>query len=58
MLCDFCIFRYEKQLKLLVMAFRPRFNMANISFAMGMFSIKIGRNAQWEHLFSMYFDDF
>ena len=22
------------------------------------FPIKIGRNAQWEHLFSMYFDDF
>ena len=22
------------------------------------FPIKIGENAQWEHLFSMYFDDF
>ena len=22
------------------------------------FSIKIGRNIQWEHLFLMYFDDF
>ena len=22
------------------------------------FPIKIGRNAQWEHLFSVYFDDF
>ena len=32
--------------------------MLNISFAMGMFPIKINRNAQWVHLFSMDFDDF
>ena len=32
--------------------------MLNISLAMGRFSYKIGRNAQWEQLFSMYFDDF
>ena len=32
--------------------------MSNISFAMGMFPIKFGRNDQWEHLFSMCFDVF
>ena len=57
-LCDFCILDVKKLLKLLALAFRPRSNMSNISFAVDMFPIKIGRNAQWEHLFSMYFDDF
>ena len=33
-------------------------NMLDISFAMGIFPIKTSRNAQWEHLFLMYFDDF
>ena len=38
--------------------FQLNSNMFNISFAMGTLPIKIGRNAQWEHLFLMYFDDF
>ena len=38
--------------------FRLNANMFYISFAMGLFPIEIGQNAQWEHLFSMYFDDF
>ena len=39
--------------------FQLNSNMLNILFAMGMFAyIKNGRNAQWEHLFLMYFDDF
>ena len=32
--------------------------MFDISFSMGMFPIKIGRNAKWVHLFLIDFDDF
>ena len=50
----FAIFDLKRQLKWL----RPRSNMFNISFSMGMFSYQIGRNAQWVHLFSIDFDEF
>ena len=44
-LCDFCIFDAKKKLKLLAMAFRPRSNMLNISFAMGFFPIQNQSNS-------------
>ena len=31
--------------------------MLNMTFAKGIFSYQHSRNAQWEHLFSMDFDD-
>ena len=37
--------------------FRLNSNMLNISFEMAGFLINIGRNTQWEYLFSMYFDN-
>ena len=40
------------------MAFDQDLTCLIFSFRWACFPIKIGRNAQWEHLFSMYFDDF
>ena len=54
-LCDFCQFRSKKTSEITwdqlqtCLIFPLRWTG---------FPIKIGRNAQWEHLFSMYFNDF
>ena len=54
----FAIFDQERQLKLLEMAFDQVQTCLIIPLRWACFPIKIGRNAQWEHLFSLYFDDF
>ena len=53
----FAIFDLKRQLKLLEMAFDQVQTCLIFPFRWAHFPIKIGRNAQWEHLFSMYFDD-
>ena len=40
------------------MAFDQDLTCLIFPFRLAGFPIKIGRNAQWEHLFSMDFDDF
>ena len=52
------IFDQERQLKLLEMAFDQVQTCLIFPLQWACFPIKIGRNAQWEHLFSMYFEDF
>ena len=54
----FAIFDLKRQLKLLEMAFDQVQTYLIFLFRWAGFPIKFGRNAQWEHLFSMYFDDF
>ena len=54
----FAIFDQERQLKLLEMAFDQVQTCLIFPLRWACFPIKIGRNAQWEHLFSLYFDDF
>ena len=52
------IFDLKGQLKLLEMDFDQVQTCLIFPFRWAGFPIKFGRNAQWEHLFSMYFDDF
>ena len=54
----FAIFDLKRQLKLLEMAFDQVQTCLIFPLRWACFPIKIGRNAQWEHLFSMCFDDF
>ena len=54
----FVIFDQERQLKLLEMAFDQDQTCLIFPLRWACFPIRIGRNAQWEHLFSMDFDDF
>ena len=56
----FAIFAIDvkRQLKLLEMACDQVQTCLIFPLRWAGFPIKIGRNAQWEHLFSMYFDDF
>ena len=54
----FAIFHVKRQLKLLEMACDQVQTCLIFPLRWAGFLIKIGRNAQWEHLFSMYFDDF
>ena len=54
-LCDFCYFRCKMKTE---MDFDQDLTSLIFPFRWACFPIKIGRNAQWEHLFSMYFDDF
>ena len=53
----FAIFDLKGQLKLLEMAFDQVQTCLIFPLRWASFPIKIGRNAQWEYLFSMYFDD-
>ena len=54
----FAIFDLKIQLKLLEMAFDQVQTCSIFPFRWAGFPIKFGQNAQWEHLFSTYFDDF
>ena len=52
------IFDVKQELKLLEMACDQVQTCLIFPLRWACFPIQIGRNAQWEHLFSMYFDDF
>ena len=52
------IFDLKRQLKLLEMACDQIQTCLKFPLRWGCFPIKIGRNAQWVHLFSMDFDEF
>ena len=54
----FAIFDVKQELKLLEMACDQVQTCLIFPLRWACFPIQIGRNAQWEHLFSMYFDDF
>ena len=54
----FAIFGIKRQLKLLETACDQVQTCLIFLLQWAGFPFKIGRNAQWEHLFSMYFDDF
>ena len=54
----FAIFDLERPLKLLQMACDQVQTCLIFPLRWACFPIKIGRNAQWVHLFSMDFDDF
>ena len=54
----FAIFDVKSELKLLEMACDQVQTCLIFPLRWAWFPIKIGRNAQWEHLFSMYFNDF
>ena len=54
----FAIFDLERRLKLLEMACEQVQTCLIFPLRWACFPIKIGRNAQWVHLFSMDFDDF
>ena len=54
----FAIFNLKRQLKLLEMPCDQVQTCLIFPLRWACFPIKIGRNAQWEHLFLMYFDDF
>ena len=54
----FAIFDLKRQLKLLEMAFDQVQTCLIFPFQCAHFPIKIGRNAQWVHLFSIDFDEF
>ena len=54
----FAIFDVKGQLKLLEMAYDQVQTCLIFPLRWAGFPIKFGRNAHWEHLFSMYFDDF
>ena len=56
-ICDFCYFDLKGQLKLPEMAFDQIQTCLIFPLRWASFPIQSGRNAQWEHLFSMYFDD-
>ena len=51
-------FHVKKQLKLLAMAFDQDLTRLIFLLRWACFPIKIGRSAQWEHLFLMYFEDY
>ena len=53
-LCDFCYIRCKKTTKITWDGLQPSSNMLNVSLRWAGFPIKIGLNAQWKHLFSMY----
>ena len=53
----FAIFDDKRQLKLLEMACHQFQTCLIFPLRLAGFPIKIGRNAQWEHLLSMYVDD-
>ena len=57
-LAIFAIFDVKRQLKLLEMACNQVQTCLIVPVRWAGFPTKIGRNAQWEHLFSTYFDDF
>ena len=54
----FAIFNVKRELKSLEMACDQVQTCLIFPLRWACFPIKIGRNAQWEHLFLMYFDDF
>ena len=54
----FAFFDVKRELKLLEMACDQVQTCLIFSLRWTCFPIKIGRNAQWEHLFSMCFDNF
>ena len=54
----FALFDGKRELKLLEMACDQVQTCLIFPLRWAGFPIKIGRNAQWEHLFSMCFDDF
>ena len=54
-LCDFCYFLSKKSTE---MALDQDLTCSIFPVRWACFPIKIGRNAQWVHLFSMDFDDF
>ena len=54
----FAILDLKRQLKLLEMPFDQVQTCLIFPFRWAGFPIKFGRNAQWEHLFLLYFDDF
>ena len=54
----FAIFDVKRQLKLLEMAYDKVLTCLIFPLRWACFPIKIGRNAQLVHLFSMDFDDF
>ena len=54
-LCDFWYFRSKKTTE---MAFDQDLTCLIFPFRWACFPIKIGRNAQWVHLFSIDFDEF
>ena len=54
----FAIFDLKRQLKLLEMACDQIKTCLIFPLQLACFPIKIGQNAQWEHLFSMDFDEF
>ena len=54
----FGIFDVKRELKLLEMACDQVQTCLMFPLRWACFPIQIGQNAQWEHLFSMYFDDF
>ena len=55
---NFAIFNLKRQLKLLETACDQVQTCLIFPLQWAGFPIKIGRNAQWVHLFSMDFDDF
>ena len=54
----FALFDVKRELKLLEMACDQVQTCLIFLLRWACFPIQIGRNAQWEHLFSMCFDDF
>ena len=54
----FAIFDVNRQLKLLEMAYDQVQTCLIFPFRWACFPIKLGRHAQWVHLFLMDFDDF
>ena len=54
----FAIFDLKRQLKLLEVACAQFLTFLLFNLRWAFFPIKISRKAQWEHLISMYFDDF
>ena len=54
----FAIFDVKREIELLEMACDQVQTCSIFPLRWACFPIKIGRNAQWEHLFSMYFNDF
>ena len=54
----FALFDVNRELKLLEMACDQVLTCLIFPLRWASLPIKIGRNAQWEHLFSMVFDDF
>ena len=54
----FALFDVNRELKFLEMACDQLLTCLIFPLRWASLPIKIGRNAQWEHLFSMVFDDF